>query len=66
MDQFDMWDTSMLPKKGDTDFVHYFHEPVTSDKPCKMDEPEGIIYTVKHVTDGFVHQTHISDFVTMG
>jgi hypothetical protein len=27
MDHFDMWDTSMLPKKGDTAFVHYYHEP---------------------------------------
>ena len=80
MDRFDMWDTSMLPKKGDTAFVHYFHDPVAPDKPCKMArgspfkstvvavtyEPEGIIYTVKHVTDDFMHQAHISDFVTMG
>jgi hypothetical protein len=28
--------------------------------------PEGIIYTVAHVTDDCMHEAHISDFVTMG
>ena len=27
---------------------------------------EGIMYTVRHVTDNFTHVAHISDFVAMG
>jgi hypothetical protein len=27
---------------------------------------EGIMYTVRHVTDNFTHDAHISDFVAMG
>lgn len=73
-------DTSLLPKRGDAAFVHYFHDAVDDTEVCKMArgspfkcivkavkfKPEGIVYTVAHVTDDFVHEAHISDFVSMG
>ena len=73
-------DVSMLPKRGDIAFVHYYHEPADGTLVCKKArsspfkcvfksrkfKPEGIMYTVVHVTDDFIHEAHISDFVTMG
>lgn len=73
-------DISMLPKRGDTAFVHYYHEPADDTQVCKKArgspfkcvvkvrqfKPEGIMYTVAHVTDNTIHEAHISDFVTMG
>jgi hypothetical protein len=73
-------DTSLLPKRGDAAFVHYFHDAVDDTEVWKMayDSPfkcivktvkfktEGIVYTVAHVTDDFVHEAHISDFVSIG
>ncbi len=29
-------------------------------------EDDGIMYTVRHITDNFTHVVHISDFVDMG
>ena len=72
--------TSLLPKRGDAAFVHYFHDPVHDTEVCKMArgspfkcivkavtfKPEGIIYTVAHVTDDCVHEAYICDFVSMG
>ena len=73
-------DISMLPKHGDTAFVHYYHEPADDTQVCKKArgspfkcvvkdrqfKPEGIMYTVAHVTDNTIHEAHMSDFVTMG
>ena len=73
-------DISLLPKRGDTAFVHYYHEPTGASQVCKnargspfksivkarQFKPEGIMYTVAHVTDNTIHEAHISDFVTMG
>ena len=61
-------------------FVHYYHDPTDASQVCKKArgspfkciikarqfKPEGIMYTVGHVTDNTIHETHISDFVTMG
>ncbi len=72
-------DISVLPKRGDTAFVHYYHESADDTQVCKKtrDSPfkcvvkvrqfksEVIMYTVAHVTDNTIHETHISDFVTM-
>jgi len=69
-----------LPKKGEVAFVHYYHEAeVGSDvvvrakgSPFKASivavnfEDDGILYTVRHITDNFTHVVHISDFVAMG
>jgi hypothetical protein len=69
-----------LPKKGEVAFVHYYHEAeVGSDvvvrakgSPFKASivavnfEDDGILYTVRHITDNFTHVDHISDFVSMG
>ena len=69
-----------LPKKGEVAFVHYYHETeVGSDvvvrakgSPFKASivavnfEDDGILYTVRHITDNFTHVVHISDFVAMG
>jgi len=71
---------SELPKRGDFAFVHYYHEPADGTLVCKKArgspfkcvvkarqfKPEGIMYTIKHVTDDTIHEAHISDFVTMG
>jgi len=71
---------SELPKRGDFAFVHYYHEPADGTLVCKKArgspfkcvvkarqfKSEGIMYTVKHVTDDTIHEAHISDFVTMG
>ena len=73
-------DISMIPKRGDTAFVYYYHDPADDTQVCKKDrgspfkcvvkarqfKPEGIMYTVAHVTDNTIHEAHISDFVTMG
>ena len=33
---------------------------------CAVDfKEEGIMYTVRHLTDNFTHEAHISDFVAM-
>ena len=72
-------DISLLPKRGDTAFVHYYHEPTDASQVCKKArgspfkciikarqfKPEGIMYTVTHVTDHTIHEAYISDFVTM-
>jgi len=69
-----------LPKKGEVAFVHYYHEAeVGSDvvvrakgSPFKASivavnfEDDGILYTVRHITDNFTHVVHISNFVVMG
>ena len=68
-----------LPKKGKIAFVHYYEEQAASNvvkrakgSPFKsiivrVDfKDEGIMYTVRHVTDNFTHDAHISDFVAMG
>ena len=74
-----IWDDTGVPRRGELAFVHYYHEPVAPSEVCKMARgspfksmilrvdyvPEGIIYTVHHVTDGFTHEAHISDFVSM-
>ena len=71
---------SELPERGDFAFVHYYHEPADGTLVCKKArgspfkcvvkarqfKPEGIMYTVKHVTDDTIHEASISDFVTMG
>ena len=73
-------DISMLPKRGDIAFVNYYHEPADGTQVCKKArgspfkcvvkarqfKPEGIMYTVAHITDDTIHEAHISDFVTMG
>lgn len=67
------------PDRDELAFVHYFHEPVAPSEVCKMAHgspfkskilgvdylPENIIYNVQHVTDDFIHEDHISDFVSM-
>ena len=69
-----------LPKKGEVAFVHYYHEAeLGSDvvvrakgSPFKASivavnfQDDGIMYTVRHITDNFTHVVHISDFVAMG
>ena len=69
-----------LPKKGEVAFVHYYQEAeLGSDvvvrakgSPFKASivavnfEDDGIMYTVRHITDNFTHVVHISDFVAMG
>ena len=68
-----------VPKKDEIAFVHYYVEQSGSDhvnrakgSPFKSTivgieyKEEGIMYTVRHVTDDFTHVAHISDFVTMG
>ena len=73
-------DISLLPKRGDTAFVNYYHDPADASQVCKKArgspfkcvvkarqfKTEGIMYTVAHVTDNTIHEAHISDFVTMG
>ena len=74
-----MWNTEGMPKCGDVTFVNYWHEATPSfqgmikerGSPFKSTvlkieyETEGIMYTVQHHTDLFVHKDHISDFRTM-
>jgi hypothetical protein len=67
-----------LPKKGEVAFVHCYHETeVGSDvvvraKGSKASivavncKDDGIMYTVRHITDNFTHVVHIVDFVVMG
>ncbi len=68
-----------MPKNGEIAFVHYYEEQSGSDlvkrakgSPFKSTivgmeyKEEGIMYTVCHVTDDFMHVSHISDFVVMG
>jgi hypothetical protein len=69
-----------LPKKGEIAFVHYYEQvhPGTDLVKRAKGPPfkatitvieykiEVIMYTVRHVTDNFMHVAHISDFVTMG
>jgi hypothetical protein len=69
-----------LPKKGEIAFVHYYQETeLDSDvvvrakgSPFKASivavnfEDDGIMYTVRHITDNFTHVVHISDFEPMG
>ena len=70
---------SGLPKKGDIAFVHYYVEQSVSEllkhakgSPFKSTivgieyKEEGIMYTVRHVTDEFMHVARILDFVAMG
>ncbi len=68
-----------LPKKGETAFVHYWHEARpgsdvvvrAKDSPFKCTivvvdfKEEGIMYIVRHLTDNFTHESHINDFVAM-
>jgi hypothetical protein len=68
-----------LPTKGDIAFVHYYEQvhPGTDllkrvkGSPFKamitgiQYKTEGIVYTVRHITDKFTHLAHISDFVAM-
>ena len=63
-----------LPKKGEVAFVHYYHEaepgsdvvvrakglPFKANNVAVNFEDEGIMYTVRHVTDNFTHVVHIS------
>ena len=67
-----------LPKKGEVAFVHYWYEskpgslvvgvkgsPFKSTIVAFNFKDEGIVYTVRHITDNFTHEAHISDFVVM-
>jgi hypothetical protein len=68
-----------LPRKGEIAFVHYYEQvhPGTDlvkrakGSPFKATitgieyKMEGIMYTVRHITDNFTHVAHISDFVAM-
>ena len=74
-----IWDDTVVPHRGELTFVHYFHDSVAPSELCKKEHgspfkskilrvdylSERIIYTVQDVTDGFTHETHISDFVSM-
>jgi len=69
-----------IPKRGDTAFVHCYNDPLHASTTPKLArgslfksvvkaisyQPEGILYTVQHVTDSTVHTNPIQDFVTMG
>ena len=69
-----------MPKCGEVAFVNYWHEatPILQGiiKACgspfkstalKIEyDPEGIVYTVQHHTNRFVHKSHICDFRAMG
>ena len=69
-----------LPKKGEIAFVHYYEQVHPGTDLLKRAKGssfkatitgieykmEGIVYTVRHVTDNFTHVAHISDFVAMG
>ncbi len=68
-----------MPKRGEVAFVNYWYETTPTlegvvkarGSPFKSTilkieyEPEGIMYTVQHHTDLFVHKAHISDFRRM-
>jgi hypothetical protein len=67
-----------VPKKGEIAFEHYYVEQPGSEhvKRAKGSsfkstivgieyKEEGIMYTVRHVTDDFTNVAHISDFVAM-
>jgi hypothetical protein len=57
--------------------VHFWHDPVPPSEVCKLArgspfksvilkveyEPEGVMYTVRYLTDGCAHTVHISYFV---
>jgi len=74
-----MWSTEGMPKRGEVAFVNYWYEATpplegvvkARGSPFKSTilkieyEPEGIMYTVQHHTDLFVHKAHISDFRAM-